>query len=98
MIAFKTAGDDVIPGFAASFHHGHNMVKREIFRGALFPAILAGVVVPRINICPAEFDVMMISPDLDILQEPENAGHFYGKTDAPDFAVILGQDLDFALA
>jgi hypothetical protein len=97
VIALETTGDDVIPGFAASSHNGHDMVKGEIFRGAFFPAVLAGIVIPRVNICPAEFDVLMAFSNLYILQETENAGHFYGKADAPDLAVVFSQNLNLAL-
>jgi hypothetical protein len=98
MVAFKAAGDDVIPGFAAPFHHGYDMIERQIFRGAFCPAVLAGIVIPCINVCSAEFDVLVLSPDLYILKEPKHAGHFYGETDTPDLAIIFRQDLDFALA
>jgi hypothetical protein len=98
MVAFKAAGDDVIPGFAAPFHHRHDMVEREIFGGAFFTAVLAGVVIPRINVCSAEFNVLVLSSDLYIFKEPKHTGHFDGEADAADFAIILCQDLDFALA
>ncbi len=98
MIALEAAGDDVIPGFSSAFHNGHDVVEREVLRGALLPAILAGIVVARVDICSTKFDVLEALPDLYILQETENTGHSDGKTDAPDLAIILSQNLNLALA
>jgi len=97
MIAFKAAGDDVFPGFASSFYNGNYVVKGEIFGGALFPAILTGVVVSRIYVGSAKLNVLKLFSDLYIFQKPENAGHLDPKTDAPDLPVVFRQNFAFSL-
>ncbi len=97
MIAFETAGNDVFPGFSTAIYNGFDMVKCEILRGMLFPAILAGVVIACINIGPAEFDTLGALSDLYILQEAENAGQLDGKADASDLAIVFGQNFNLAL-
>jgi hypothetical protein len=90
MIAFETACDDVIPGFPASSGYRLDVVEREILRGIFFPAVLTGVVIPSINICPAKLDVLEPLSGLYIFQESEDTGQFDGKADAPDLTVIFG--------
>jgi len=74
------------------------MVECKAFSGTLFPTILAGMVIPGIDIGSAEFRSLKALPDFYIFEEAENAGQLYGKADAPNFPVIFGQNLDLALA
>jgi hypothetical protein len=97
MIALETAGDNIIPCFAAALDDGFDMVKGQVFRVKFFTAILAGVMIPRIDIGSAELDVLQIFADLYILQQSEDTGHPDGKADAVDLAIIFSQNLNFTL-
>lgn len=98
MIAFNAACDDIVPGFSAAFHYRHDVVKCEVLGSAFLAAILADVVVPRIDICTAKLDVLKAFPDLHIFQQAEDAGQLDGKADAPHLAIIFGQYFNLALA
>jgi hypothetical protein len=74
------------------------MVKCKVFSGTLFAAVLAGMVVPSIDVCPAEFGALKVLPDPYIFEKPEDAGQLDGKADASDFVIVFGQNLDLALA
>lgn len=98
MVAFKTTGNDVFPSLAAALNDRMDVVECEILCSVAFPAVLACIMIPRVDIGPAKFHVSEMPADLYILQESEDTGHFYGKADASDFAVIFGQNLNFTLA
>ena len=68
VIAFKAAGHDVVPGLCATFDNGNDVIECEIFGRALFPAVLACVVIPGIDVCSAEFYVLEMFSDLYIFQ------------------------------
>jgi hypothetical protein len=97
MIAFKAAGHNVVPGLCASFDDRDNVIKRQIFRGALLAAILACVMVSRVNVRPAEFYVLKVLSGLYVFQQTKNAGHFDCEADAADLAVIFSQNFNLAL-
>jgi hypothetical protein len=97
MVALETAGDDILPGFSAAFDDGIDVIKGQILRVVFLAAVLAGIVIARVDIGSAEFDMLEMLSDLYILQEPEDTGHSYGKADAPDLAIILGQNFNFPL-
>jgi hypothetical protein len=97
VIAFETAGYNVVPGLPAVFYNRGHVIEGQIFRGALPAAILTSVVIPGIDVGPAEFYMLEVFPDFYVLQEPQNAGHLDRETDAVDFAIIFGQHLHFAL-
>lgn len=97
MIALKTAGDDVFPGFCATFDNGNDVIERQVFSGTLFPAVLAGMVIAGVDVCPAELYVLIMLSDLYIFEKAEDTRHLDGKTDTADLAIILGQNFDFAL-
>jgi hypothetical protein len=97
MIAFKTASDDVSPCFRSPFDDGDDMIEGQIFRGAFLAAILAGVMIPRINICAAEFDVLQVFPYFYISEQPQDAGHLDGEADASNFAIVFSQNFNLAL-
>jgi hypothetical protein len=97
VIAVDAAADDVIPGLSSSVNDGDDMIESEIFRGTLFPAVLTRMVVPGIDIGPAEFNVLEVLPHFYIPEEPEYAWEFNGKTDASNLAIIFGKNFDFTL-
>jgi hypothetical protein len=98
MIALETAGDYVFPCFCASLYNGNNMVERQVFSGTLFPAVLAGMVIPGVDVRPAELGTLKVLSDLYILEESEDARHSDGEADASDFAIVFGENLHFTLA
>ena len=98
VIAFEAAGDDILPGFASSLDDGNNVVERQAFRGTFLPAILAGMMIPGVDVGSAEFCALKTLPDFDIFEKPENTGQLYRKADASDFPIVFGQYFDLALA
>ena len=53
--------------------------------------------IPSVNIGAAELDVLKSFAYANIFEQAEHAGHLDRETDASDFAVVLGQDLDLPL-
>lgn len=98
VITFKAAGDNVFPGFATSLHNRNDMVERKALRRAFLAAILAGMTIPRIDVCSAEFRALKALPDFDIFEKPENTRQLYREADASDFSIVFGQYFDFTLA
>jgi hypothetical protein len=97
VVARETAGHDVAPAFVSFPDDGNDMIEGEILRRALLPAILAGVVVPGVNIGPAELNVMETLPRFYIFEQSKHAGQFHSETDAADFFVIFRQNFNLAL-
>jgi hypothetical protein len=97
VVAIQATGDDVIPGLASAFNDRHHMVKSEVLGGAFLAAILAGVVISRVNVCPAEFYVLKALPYFHILEKSHDARHFDRETDAVNLAIVLRQHLNLSL-
>ena len=98
MIAVEATGYDILPGFRAPLDDGNYMVECKALSRALFPTILAGMMIPGVDIGSAEFRSLKTLSDLYIFEKAENAGQLNGKADAPDLSVIFGQNFDLALA
>ena len=97
MIASNAAGHDIFPGFGASFNNGNHVVKGKICCRASISTVLACMVIPRVDVGSAEFNMPIMLPDLYIPEKPEDAGHFNSEADAPDFLVVLREDFHFFL-
>lgn len=97
MVALKAASHNVVPSLSAPFDNWKDVIKRQILGRTFFAAILAGVVISGVDIRPAEFYVLELLSDLYIFQQTEDTGHLDCEADAANFAVIFGQDFDFAL-
>jgi hypothetical protein len=97
MVALKTACNYIFPGFGAALYDGDNVVEREVFGGALFPAILTGVVIPGVDVRPTKLGALKMLPDFNVFEKPEDAGHLNGETDASDFAIIFCKNFNLAL-
>ena len=97
VIAFKTAGDDIVPRFGSSFDDGDDVIEGQIFDGAFLAAILAGMMVSRIDVCTAELDVLQMPSYFDISEKPEDAGHPDGEAHASNFMIVFSQNFNFAL-
>lgn len=69
VIAGNTAGDNIFPSFSASHDYRDDMVECEIFSAALLPAILACVVIPRVNIGSGELHALELFPDFHIFKK-----------------------------
>ena len=74
------------------------MVKCQILRGTFLATVLAGMVVPSINISPAELYMLETLSDLYVLQQPQNARHLNSETDATNFTIVFRQHFNLALA
>jgi hypothetical protein len=97
VITFDAACNNIVPCLGPAFNDGNHVVERQVLGGALFPAVLAGVVIARIDVCPAEFNVLKLFSNFYIFQKTEHARHFDCEADAADFPVIFGQNFDFSL-
>ncbi len=97
VVAFEATGHNIVPGFAPFLDDRDDMIKGQIFSGAFGAAVLTCVPVPGIDVGTAELYVLESFAHADIAQEPEHAGHPNCETDAADFLIVFGQDLDFPL-
>ena len=97
VVALQAAGHDVFPGLSSAFDDGNHVVECQILSPMPAAAILACVLVPRINVCPAELYMMEPLAHLDIPEEAQDARHLDREAYTPDLTVVLGDYLDFAL-
>ena len=97
VVARETTGDNIAPAFVASLHDRNHMIEGEILRGTFLSTILTSVVVTRVNIGPAELNVLESLPGFDVFQQPQDAGKLNREADAANFAVVLRQNLDLPL-
>ena len=73
------------------------MVEGEVFGAVPAAAILAGVVIPRVDVRPAELHVAESVPDLYIPEQAQDARHPDREADAAYLPVVFGDDLDLSL-
>ena len=97
VVAFEAAGDDVVPGLASPLDDRNDVVEREVLGRAAAAAVLARVVVARVNVGPAKLHMLEALPDPDVLQEAQHARQLDREADAPDLPVVLGYYFDLAL-
>jgi len=97
VIARQTGGNDVLPRGITALNDRRHMIEGK-FLGRIFTsAVLAGILVPQIDIGPREPDFLISAFDLDEFEQAQDGGKFERNSDATDFPVVEVDHLDFAL-
>src|SRR4029079_9123555 len=91
-------GDDVFPVLTAALGDRHDMIERQITRGKTVAAILAAVVVARVDVGARERDVIEPPLDLDVPEQADDRRQLETERNRPDFAIVDGYYLALALA
>ena len=89
---------DVLPVLPAALGDRHDMVERQIRRGKDPAAVLARVIVARVDVRPRERHVVDVALDLDVAQQPDDRGQLEAERDRPDLTVVDGDHLHLPLA
>src|ERR1051325_342815 len=97
-IARHAAGDDVLPVFAAALRHRHDMVERQFRRRKRVVAVLAGVIVARVDVGPGERHVIEAAFYLDEAEEADDGGQLEAERNRPYLALVVRDHLHFSLA
>src|SRR4051812_48274614 len=71
-IARDTAGDDVLPVFSAALGDRHHMIECQFRGGETVTAVLARVVVARVDVRAGEGHVVETPFDLDVPQQADD--------------------------
>src|SRR5262252_6726190 len=83
-IARHAAGDDVLPVLAAALGDRHDMVEGQLTRWKAVAAILASVVVARVDVRARERHVVEAALDLDVAQQSDDRRQLETDGNAPD--------------
>src|SRR5687768_12036311 len=97
-IAGHAAGDDVFPVLAASVGDRHHVIERQLGRGHYFAAVLAGVIVARVDVLARERNVIEPAFDLDEAEEADDGGQLEADGHCPYLAVMDRDHLYLPLA
>src|SRR3954454_6412826 len=71
-VARDTAGDDVFPVLSAALGDRHHMIEGQFSGGESFAAVLARVLIARVDVRSREWNVVEASLDLDIAQQADD--------------------------
>src|SRR5690606_11262435 len=93
-----TGGDDVLPGLAPALGNGNDVVEGEVRRRIARAAILAGVLVTRIDVRARKWHIVERPPYPDATQEANHGRQPEADRHGPHFPVVYGHNLDFPLA
>lgn len=97
MIAFTAGCDNIGPVFSPVLTCRNNVIKSEVSCRQAGAAILAGEVVANVNIFTREFQASRCAAWGDIFFEANHAWQAVLMMGAPDTALVILEDLDFAL-
>src|SRR4030095_515934 len=91
-------GDDVLPVLAAALRDRHDMVERQLRGRKLVRTVLAGVIVPGVDVIAGKRDVIEPALDLDETKQADHGRQLEAELDRPYLAVMFRDHLHFSLA
>src|SRR5581483_5580786 len=91
------AGDDVLPVFAAALRDRHDVIEGQVAGRKQVAAVLARVLVARVDVGARERHVVEAALDLDIAEQPDDRRQLEREGHGADFAVVLAYNLDLPL-
>ena len=83
-VAGHAAGDDVLPILSAALGDRHHMIEGQLRGREVVAAVLARVVVARVDIGARERHVVESALDLDIAQQPDDRRQLEAEGDRAD--------------
>src|SRR4051812_13093221 len=97
-VARDAAGDDVVPVLAAALRHRNHVVERQLGCREAVVAVLARVVVARVDVRARERDVVETALDFDETEEADDRGQLEAEGHRPYLAVMNRDHLHLPLA
>src|SRR5204863_2100902 len=88
-VARDTTGDDVLPVFPAALGDRQHVVERQLAGRKRVAAILTGMIVAGVNICPRKRHVVESPPDLDVAQQANDRGKAETDFNRADLPVVF---------
>jgi hypothetical protein len=74
------------------------MIEGQFRRGERLRAVLAAVIIARVDVRARERHVVDLPLDLDVAQQPDDRRQLERELDGVDLAVVRGDNLDLPLA
>src|SRR4051812_32696449 len=96
-VARHAAGDDVLPVLPPALRNRDNVVEGEVAGGSRVAAILAAVMVARVDVGARERHVVETPFDADIAEQADDGRQLEADRYRPHFTVVHRDDLDLAL-
>ena len=97
-VARHAAGDDVLPVLAAALGDRHDVIERQLARWEAVAAVLALMIVARVDVRARERHVVEPPLDLDVAEQADDRRQLEAEGDRADLAVVDRDDLDLPLA
>src|SRR5262249_41844542 len=97
-VATHTAGDNVLPILATAVRHRYHVIEREVRNLKGFVAVLAGVLVARVDIGAGERNVIEAAFYADEAEQTDDRGQFEADRSRPYLAVVDRDHLYLPLA
>src|SRR6185436_11688203 len=95
--AGDAAGHDVVPALVPSAGHRYHVVEGELRRLEAMAAILAAVLVPRVDVGPGKGNIGEGAFHPDVTEQAEHRRQLHPDRDAANLPIIDGDHLDLAL-
>lgn len=96
MIAISARSDNIVPILAAIFTRRNHVIERQIFRCELLSAILAGVIIAKVDILARKFEAGRAARS-HILFKPYHAGQTMILPLAANALGMVLENFDFTL-
>src|SRR6185436_15158582 len=97
-VTADAARDDVPPVLPAAMSDRQDMIEGKLTRREVLAAVLAPMVVSRVDVRPGKRHVIEPALDLDVPQKADARRQLEAERNRPDLPVVDGNDLDLALA
>src|SRR5258708_20780728 len=97
-IARHAAADDVLPVLPAALGDRHDMIERQFARGESIAAILAAMIVARVDVRARKRHVVEPPLDFDVPEQADDRRQLEADRHTTNVAVVDRNDLDLPLA
>src|SRR5262249_55406548 len=95
VITAKTGGDDVIPTLLTPRGDRYDVIERQVLRWKLLAAVLACIVVARIDVGARKLYAVMVF-HANILQEPDDRWQLDGERNRVNLIIVCLDNFHFS--
>src|SRR6202035_4149808 len=92
------AGNDVLPVLPAALSDRNDMIEGQLVCGKSIAAVLAAMIVSRVDVRSRERHVVEAPFDPDVAQQTDDRGQLEAERNGTDLSVVHRDDLNLALA
>ena len=97
-VARDAARDDVFPVLPAALGDRHDVIEGQLTRRIRLAAVLASMIVARIDVGAGERHVVESSLDPYVAKQPDDRRQLEADRNGPNLPVVHGDNLNLALA